>query len=221
LKVCHKLLHIDMPVQSSFLERYRANPAVAAEATLQTKGLRESLYLHWDTTEGREHVLHWPTMRPRPLLPCLEAFWEANDPRWHELVKASDMGSQRLARAIAGRWALEGPTDDVITAIYLKFDGMRAMKQVMPPLMPDFLRNTLYLPIEQHPVFLMDVWIAYGPFDTGEHTARLGDLLLHRSTCNPALNVTGRFAPALRPREALEHVAQQHGAAGQEARRLL
>ena len=210
-----------MPVQSSFLERYRANPAVAAEATLQTKGLRESLYLHWDTPEGREHVMHWPTMRPRPLLPCLEAFWEANDPRWHELVKASDMGSQRLARAIAGRWAREGPTDDVITAIYLKFDGMRAMKQVMPPLMPDFLRNSLYLPIEQHPVFLMDVWIAYGPFDTGEHTARLGDLLLHRSTCNPALNVTGRFAPALRPREALEHVAQQHGAAGQEARRLL
>lgn len=210
-----------MPVQSSFLERYRANPAVAAEATLQTKGLRESLYLHWDTPEGREHVLHWPTMRPRPILPCLEAFWEANDARWHELVKACDMGSQRLARAIAGRWAREGPTDDVITAIYLKFDGMRAMKALMPPLMPDFLRNSLYLPIEQHPVFLMDVWIAYGPFDTGEHTARLGDLLLHRSTCNAALNVTGRFAPALRPREALEHVAQQHGAAGQEARRLL
>lgn len=204
----------------SFLERYRSDPAVCSEATLETVGLRDSLYLHWDTPEGRGHVLRWPTLRPRPLLPCLRAFWDADDVRWHDLVKASDMRSPVVRQCIAARWRTEGPTQAVVSSIYLVFDGVRGMSKLMKPWMPDFLRRSLYEPIAEYPVFLLDVWIAYGPFDTDEHTSRLGDILLS-PLCSSALNVAGRFAPHLRPRAALEHIGQRSGTLGQEARRLL
>jgi hypothetical protein len=209
---------------SSFLDRYRQDPEVRSEATRDTPGLRESLQLHWDKVAGRAHVVCWAgVMRPRPILPCLQAFWRADDRGWHDVIQAGDMRSPLVRTQVAARWRQEGPTEHVISTIYLKMDGLRHLTQLVRPLLPDFLRRALYKPHADQPVFLLDVWMAHGAFDDDEHVRRVGELLLGPPSCSAALNLAGRFAPHLRAgmRDALEHVAQQTGTFGHEARRLM
>ena len=208
----------------SFLERYQQDPRVRSEATRDTPGLRESLHLHWDKADGRAHVVCWAGMlRPRPILPCLRAFWRADDLGWHDVIQAADMRSPLVRTEVARRWREEGPTEHVISAIYLKMDGLRHLTPLVRPLLPDFLRRALYKPYPQHPIFLLDVWMAHGAFGDDEHVRRVGELLMNPASCSPALNLAGRFPPHLRAgmRDALEHVAQQTGTFGHEARRLL
>ncbi len=208
----------------SFLERYRQDPRVRSEATRDTPGLRESLNLHWDKAAGRAHVVSFAeVMRPRPILLCLHAFWSADDLGWHDLIRAKDMRSPLVRTWVARRWREEGPTDRVISAIYLKMDGLRCLTPLVRPLLPDFLRSALYKPYPEQPIFLLDVWMAHGAFDDDEHVRRVGELLMNAASRSPALNLAGRFLPRLRAdmREGLEHVAQQTGTFGHEARRLL
>ena len=113
--------------------------------------------------------------------------------------------------------------DSVITTIYLTMDGLRHLTPLVRPLLPDFLRRALYKPYAQQPIFLFDVWLAHGAFDDDEHVRRVGELLLDPPSRSAALNLVGRFPPHLRAglRDALEHVAQQTGTCGHEARGLL
>lgn len=209
---------------STFLERYRKDPEVRSEATRDTPGLRESLYLHWDTWAGRAHIVCFAgAMRPSPILPCLQAFWREDDLGWHDLIKAGDMRSPIVRKQVAARWRKEGPTEHVISTIYLKMDGLPLLTLIVRSLLPDFLRRALYKPYKQQPVFLLDVWLAHGTFDDDEHVRRVGDLLLDPVACVAALALTARFSSHLRTglHDALEHVAQQTGNCGAEAQRLM
>ena len=209
---------------SSFLERYEKDPGVRSEATRDTPGLRESLYLHWDKRAGRAHIVCFAgVMRPRPILPCLQAFWRDGDLGWHDVIKPGDMRSPPVRTQVAARLRQEGPTEHVITTIHLKMDGMPHLTQLVRPLLPDFLRRALYKPHADQPVFLLDVWLEHGTFDDDEHVRRVGELLLDPQACVAALTLAARFPSHLRTglHDALEHVAQQTGNCGTEAQRLM
>ena len=162
-------------------------------------------------------------MRPRPILPCLRAFWRADDLGWHHVLHAGDMRSPLVRAEVAQRWSHEGPTEHVISTIYLKMNNVRQLTQLVRPLLSDFMRRALYKPYADQPIFLLDVWMAHGAFDDDEHVRRVGELLMDPPSCGPALDLAGRFAPHLRAgiHDELEHVAQQTGTLGYEARRLL